>query len=114
MRGLKLDAAWIAKHGVRVRGGQAIALTYACLSDTHGRMKRTTLVLEDGLLEGIRREAQRRECGVSQVVNEYLRAGLHRKRDSGGAGERLPAFPMGRPRADLADRDAFENLMESA
>lgn len=77
----------------------------------HGFMKRTTLVLEDGLLDGIRREAHRRGCDMSELVNELLRDGLHRRRDRSRSRPALPAFSMGRPRVNLADRDALEDLM---
>jgi hypothetical protein len=76
-------------------------------------MKRTTLVLEEGLLEGVRREARRRDCDLSTVVNECLRAGLHRRRQAGDPPPPLPTFAMGRPRANLADRDALEALMDA-
>ncbi len=75
-------------------------------------MKRTTFVLEDGILEGIRQEAHLRNCDMSLIVNEFLRAGLHRKlRDSDANAMPLPVFEMGPSRANLADRDALEHLM---
>ncbi len=76
-------------------------------------MKRTTLVIEEGLLEGIRREAHRRDCDLSTVVNDCLRVGLHRRRPAGAPPPALPSFAMGRPRANLADRDALEALMDA-
>lgn len=76
-----------------------------------GCVKRTTLVFEEGILEGVRREARRRGCDLSEVVNELLREGLHRKRAAPTRRPALPGFAMGRPRAHLADRDALEDLM---
>lgn len=76
-------------------------------------MKRTTLVLEEGLLEGVRREARRRDCDLSTIVNECLRAGLHRRRPAAEPPPALPVFALGRPRASLADRDALEALMDA-
>ena len=69
------------------------------------------MVLEEGILEGGRREARRRGCDLSEVVNELLREGLHRKRAVPGQPPKLPAFSMGRPRAHLADRDSLEDLI---
>lgn len=77
-------------------------------------MKRTTLVLEDGCIEGVRQLARRQGRPMSEVVNELLAEGLQRRR----AGKRrarleLPAFSMGRPRVNLGDRNALEALMDS-
>jgi|JI9StandDraft_2_1071091.scaffolds.fasta_scaffold461799_2 hypothetical protein len=74
-------------------------------------MKRTTLIIEEGLLEGVRREAHRRDCDMSAVVNDCLRAGLHRRKAV--AAPALPAFALGRPRVQLADRDALEAVMDA-
>jgi hypothetical protein len=76
-------------------------------------MKRTTLVLEDGCIEGVRRLARREGRQLSEVVNELLAEGLQRRR--GGRREPLvlPSFAMGRPRVDLGDRNALESLMDS-
>jgi hypothetical protein len=75
--------------------------------------KRTTLVLEEGLLEGIRREAHRRDCDLSTVVNDCLRAGLHRRKPADAPPPDLPVFALGRPRVNLADRDALEAVMDA-
>jgi hypothetical protein len=74
-------------------------------------MKRTTLVLEEGLLEGIKREARRRDCDMSDVVNELIRNGLHAKPPPQSP-PGLPSFAMGRPKVNLADRDTLEDVME--
>jgi hypothetical protein len=76
-------------------------------------MKRTTLILEDGLLAGVRREARRRDCDLSTVVNDCLRVGLHARKTAKGSPPALPIFSMGRPRANLADRDALEAAMDT-
>jgi hypothetical protein len=75
-------------------------------------MKRTTLVLEEGLLEGVRKEAQRRNCDLSTVVNDCLRAGLHLANAPAAPSHPLPVFGLGRPRVNLADRDALEAAMD--
>lgn len=76
-------------------------------------MKRTTLVLEEGVLEGIRQEAHVEGLDMSQLVNEFLRQGLIRRREQVKPVSKLPVFSMGEPRVNLADRDALEQLMES-
>lgn len=77
------------------------------------RMKRTTLVLEDGCMEGVRQLARREGRQISQVVNELLAEGLQRRRSRRGPAIELPIFSMGRPRVDLGDRSALESLIDS-
>lgn len=50
---------------------------------------------------------------MSQVVNELLTDGLLRHQTRKTPSFELPSFEMGRPRVDLADRDALESVMES-
>ncbi len=75
-------------------------------------MKRTTLVLEDAILEGIREEAHAEGRDMSDLANEFLRLGLLGCRRKIRKSEPLPSFSMGRPTVNLADRDALEVLME--
>jgi hypothetical protein len=77
-------------------------------------MKRTTLVLEDACMDGVRELARRERRQISEVVNQFLTEGLQRRRNA----ERrepleLPSFAMGRPRVNLGDRNALEALMDS-
>jgi hypothetical protein len=76
-------------------------------------MKRTTLVLEEGILNGIREEAHLEGKDMSELANELLLQGLIARRAKVKAPAELPAFSMGLPRVNLADRDALEQLMES-
>ncbi len=77
-------------------------------------MKRTTLILEDGCLDGIRELARREGRQMSQVVNELLAEALLRRKKKGRRHDfKLCSFPMGRPRVNLADRNALEALMDS-
>lgn len=76
-------------------------------------MKRTTLILEDACLEGVRELAHARHETMSDVVNSLLAKGLI------DASQRCPAdtfhlasFPMGRAKVDLTDRDALASVME--
>lgn len=61
----------------------------------------------------VRQIAQREGRQLSEVVNQLLAEALQRRRRGGRAEITLPRFPMGRPRANLADRNALESLMDS-
>lgn len=77
-------------------------------------MKRTTLILEDACIDGIRELARREGKQMSQLVNELLAEGLIRRRKKIQKRDfKLCSFPMGRPRVNLADRNALEALMDS-
>lgn len=76
-------------------------------------MKRTTLVLEDGCMEAVRKIAREEGRQLSQVVNDLLLEGIRGKRRRNRAEFKLPAFSMGRPRVNLGDRNALEALMDS-
>jgi hypothetical protein len=76
-------------------------------------MARTTLVLEDGCIAGVRELARRQGRTMADVVNELLAEGLRRRRSRRRERVTLPAYSMGRPRVNLADRNALEALMDS-
>jgi len=76
-------------------------------------MKRTTLVLEDACIDGVRALARREGRQISEVVNEMLAEGLQRRRARRRKPFDLPAFSMGAPRVNLGDRNALEALMDS-
>ena len=76
-------------------------------------MKRTTLIMEDSCLQGIRDLARREGKNLSQVANELLVEGLQRRRTRRRPEFRLVSFSMGRPRVNLGDRDALEAVMDS-
>ena len=76
-------------------------------------MKRTTLVLEDACIDKVRQIARREGRQLSEVVNELLADALQRRRRPRQRGIVLPRFSMGRPRANLGDRNALEALMDS-
>ena len=74
---------------------------------------RTTLVLEDGIMEAVRKLAAEEDRNLSEVVNELLRQGLDRRLREEHPGDfELPVFSMGQPRVNVADRDALEAAME--
>jgi hypothetical protein len=74
-------------------------------------MKRTTLVLEDGLMGEIKREAAKNDSDMSGLVNELLREGISRRKKPQKQPLNLPSFSMGRTTLPLADRDALEEAM---
>ena len=76
-------------------------------------MKRTTLVLEDACMDGVRELARREGRQISEVVNEMIADGLQRRRAARAATLALPVFAMGQPRVNLGDRNALEALMDS-
>lgn len=76
-------------------------------------MKRTTLVLEDACIDGVRELARRQGRQMSEIVNEILAEGLQRRRAKRRSELELPVFSMGRPRVNLGDRNALEALMDS-
>lgn len=76
-------------------------------------MKRTTLILEDACMDGVRELARREGRQLSAVVNELLAEGLQRRRQRRRRAVTLPSYRMGRPRVNLADRNALEALMDS-
>ena len=76
-------------------------------------VKRTTLILEDACMEGVRELARREGRQLSEVVNALLAEGLQRRKGRRRKRFELPSFSMGRPRVNLGDRNALEALMDS-
>jgi hypothetical protein len=76
-------------------------------------MKRTTLILEESCLEGIRNLARRKGKKMSEVANELFAQGLRRRRAKRRPGFELVSYSMGKPKVNLGDRNALEALMDS-
>jgi hypothetical protein len=76
-------------------------------------MKRTTLILEDSCLEGIRDLARREGKNLSEVANELFAEGLHRRKARKRPEFKITSYSMGKPRVNLGDRNALEALMDS-
>lgn len=72
---------------------------------------KTTLIIPDHIMRALKRRAAERGETLSAVVAECLRRGLALP-DALGEPPPLPAHSMGRPRVDLADRDALYRAME--
>jgi hypothetical protein len=75
-------------------------------------MKRTTLILDEAVWEGIRQVAHLRRTEMSRLVNEWLSEGLRRERAKRPVLTELPFHDLGDPGIDLADRDVLESVME--
>jgi hypothetical protein len=69
--------------------------------------------MEESCLEGIRDLARKQGKTLSQVANELLVEGLHRRKRKRRPDFKLPTFAMGKPRVNLGDRNALEALMDS-
>jgi plasmid stability protein len=72
---------------------------------------RTTLILPDQLMRELKRRAAARGETLSAVVEEALRKGLAPVERSADLTP-LPTHRMGRPKVDVADRDALQRAME--
>ncbi len=75
-------------------------------------MKRTTLILEEGCLDGVKHLARKENRTMSEVVNEILAEGIQRRSSRVATKFELPSFDMGEARVNLGDRDALEAAME--
>jgi len=76
-------------------------------------MARTTLIIpEQNLVELKRLAAQRRQT-LSSLVDQFLREGLQKARASSRRKRplRLPAYDMGLPAVNLADRDQLQGVL---
>ena len=76
-------------------------------------MKRTTLVINEQYFIELKRLAAAQGRTLSDLVNEFLKAGLLRQQQRKKIKKpfRLPSFSMGRPALNIADRDRLEEAM---
>jgi hypothetical protein len=72
---------------------------------------KTTLIIPDHLVRELKRRAARRGQTLSAVVAEVLRQGLEAPPVEGELTP-LPTYRMGRPKVDVADRDALYRAMD--
>ncbi|MGA8364358.1 MAG: hypothetical protein WB709_07535 [Solirubrobacteraceae bacterium] len=70
-------------------------------------MTRTTLDLDASVLEQLRRRAASERKSMGQVASERLALGLKGDESSVQSPLRWPSMHMGKPRADLEDKDAL-------
>jgi hypothetical protein len=85
-------------------------LTYGHLEYMVSHMK-TTLNIDDAVMARLRREAARRGCTMSELVETALRL-LLQSRPAPAELPPLPSFTSGGHLVDIADRDALYHAME--
>jgi hypothetical protein len=74
---------------------------------------KTTLNIDDTVMNRLRQEAARQGRTMSELVEAALRLLFHSARQSKKRKLRpLPTFNGGKPRVDIADRDALYDFME--
>jgi len=72
---------------------------------------KTTLNIDDSVMARLKREAARRGCTMSELVESALRLLLTAK-ETAGPIPSLPVFKSGGPLVDIADREALYQAME--
>ncbi len=72
---------------------------------------KTTLVLDDVLVEQVRKLAKERGTSMSSVVEDAIFRMLH-ERPAPPTRLTLPTYPLGRANVDINDRDALYDFME--
>ena len=75
-------------------------------------MHRTTLALDERILERIRARARMEKRTVQDCVNELLRIGLEHQDASGRQLPPWPSFDLGGALIDLGDRDALYDILD--
>ena len=73
---------------------------------------KTTLVIDDTVLQHLREVAAQRGQTISELVEAALRLLLERQASTPAELPELPAHDLGRAFVDLADRDALYQAME--
>jgi hypothetical protein len=72
---------------------------------------KTTLKIEDSVMRRLKKEAFRRGCTMSELVESALRLLLQTEKPRKKPPP-LPSFKSGGPLVDVADRDALYQAME--
>lgn len=72
---------------------------------------KTTLNIHESVMKRVKREAARRGCTMSELVETALRGLLEKTRETRDLPP-LPTFDGGGTRVDIADRDALYSAME--
>jgi hypothetical protein len=76
-------------------------------------MARTTVILDDTQLERLKDLARAQRRTMTDLINEFVAEGLaSRTTAKPSRNLELPIFDMGRPRVNVADREALEAIME--
>ena len=72
---------------------------------------KTTLTIDDTVMAKVKREALRRGTTMGALIETALRTYLKAK-PSNDPLPPLPTFNMGKPKVDIADRNALYDLMD--
>ena len=73
---------------------------------------KTTLIIDDQIMRRLKAEAAKRKVTLSSLVEAGVRDLLERGLESPSLPP-LPTFDMGKPRLNLADRDALYRVMDN-
>jgi hypothetical protein len=73
---------------------------------------KTTLIIPDALMRRLKSEAARQRTTISALVQRALRLMLDAETMRPAELPRLPSFRGGRPRVDVANREALYTVME--
>lgn len=73
---------------------------------------KTTLMIPDPLMRRLKREAARRRTTISALVEQAIRTLLERDPERPVELGALPSFRGGRPKVDVANRDALHDVMD--
>ncbi|MYK26988.1 MAG: hypothetical protein F4052_08610 [Dehalococcoidia bacterium] len=78
-------------------------------------MKKTTINIEDALMERLKEEAARRKTTMTALIEAGIRRILAEGETPAPVGGELPPLPiydMGEPLVDVADRDALYEVLD--
>lgn len=73
---------------------------------------KTTLVIDDTVMQRLREEAARSRRTISELVEAALRSMLEAKASGPRTLAPLPTFHGGRPLVDIANREALYDAMD--
>ncbi len=73
---------------------------------------RTTLAIDDRILQRVRALAARQGRLLQDCVNELLELGLASQGRGREVAESLPTYHFGKPSVDVADRDALYDALD--
>lgn len=73
---------------------------------------RTTLIIDDALFRRLKKLAAEQNRTLSEVTQEVLRCGLAPQRSRAREAATLPAYSMGPPLVNVADRDQLYEVLD--
>jgi hypothetical protein len=103
--------AWCTARGVSATAGRKLVHQMRGLLASR-IMSRTTLDLDSSVLEQLRRRAQAEHKSMGQVASERLATALRDDTPAEPTPVRWSTLHMGRPKVDLADKDALWKVLD--